>query len=314
MLVVILFVAFKRCGKPSVRENLFRPSWLKLLAVAVAIGAGILEEVIFRRWTMNWLMSSRLRCRPASFRFRSALWCGSCHLGLDGKERACRYGCDAGDQFARSHAGHRFPAFRPQLGTLHRRAFPNQFADRTGARPCRHTRRNGSKLKIQIRTSSIGLSKRGLSVSCFDAAASPSSRRPWLPPSSWAISTRVLKSPRPPGSFSMRCLHKSARKPTQSALANYRPMSVRRTRPISSPFSATPANFLENGDEASFTQQIRQLEYSAATEPLRDACETVITRLRKERADKEAAAAAEVVVVLQKAGEVVRTAKTPAGS
>jgi hypothetical protein len=41
---------------PSVRENLFRPSFLKLLAIALAISAGILEEVMFRRWTMNWLM------------------------------------------------------------------------------------------------------------------------------------------------------------------------------------------------------------------------------------------------------------------
>ncbi len=42
---------------PSVRANLFRPSWLKLLAIALAIVAGILEEVMFRRWTMNWLMA-----------------------------------------------------------------------------------------------------------------------------------------------------------------------------------------------------------------------------------------------------------------
>ena len=40
---------------PSVRENLFRISWLKLLGIAVAISAGILEEVVFRRWTMNYL-------------------------------------------------------------------------------------------------------------------------------------------------------------------------------------------------------------------------------------------------------------------
>ncbi|HEV3244312.1 MAG TPA: CPBP family intramembrane glutamic endopeptidase [Chthoniobacterales bacterium] len=40
---------------PSVRENLFRISWLKLLGIAVAISAGILEEVVFRRWIMNYL-------------------------------------------------------------------------------------------------------------------------------------------------------------------------------------------------------------------------------------------------------------------
>lgn len=42
---------------PSVRKHLVRPSFLKLLALAVAIAAGILEEVMFRRWTMNWLMA-----------------------------------------------------------------------------------------------------------------------------------------------------------------------------------------------------------------------------------------------------------------
>ena len=55
MLVVVLFVAFS-ARLPSVRVNLFRPSFLKLLAIGVAVGAGILEEVMFRRWTMNWLM------------------------------------------------------------------------------------------------------------------------------------------------------------------------------------------------------------------------------------------------------------------
>jgi membrane protease YdiL (CAAX protease family) len=40
---------------PSVRGNLFRISWLKLLGIAVAISAGILEEVVFRRWIMNYL-------------------------------------------------------------------------------------------------------------------------------------------------------------------------------------------------------------------------------------------------------------------
>jgi uncharacterized protein len=51
----VIFVAFA-LRLPSVRENLFRPSFLKLLAIALAIGSGILEEVMFRRWTMNWLM------------------------------------------------------------------------------------------------------------------------------------------------------------------------------------------------------------------------------------------------------------------
>lgn len=40
---------------PAVRANLFRPSFLKLLALAVAVMAGILEEVIFRKWLMDYL-------------------------------------------------------------------------------------------------------------------------------------------------------------------------------------------------------------------------------------------------------------------
>jgi membrane protease YdiL (CAAX protease family) len=55
LLATIIFVAVA-LRLPSVRENLFRPSLLKLLAIALAISAGILEEVMFRRWTMNWLM------------------------------------------------------------------------------------------------------------------------------------------------------------------------------------------------------------------------------------------------------------------
>jgi hypothetical protein len=55
VLTTAIFVAFA-LRLPSVRANLFRPSFLKLLAIALAIGSGILEEVMFRRWTMNWLM------------------------------------------------------------------------------------------------------------------------------------------------------------------------------------------------------------------------------------------------------------------
>jgi membrane protease YdiL (CAAX protease family) len=52
--VTALYVAIA-ARLPSVRENLFRISWLKLLALAVAISAGILEEIVFRRWLMNHL-------------------------------------------------------------------------------------------------------------------------------------------------------------------------------------------------------------------------------------------------------------------
>jgi hypothetical protein len=39
---------------PSVRANLVRPSGLKVLGLLVAVSAGILEEVMFRRWVMDF--------------------------------------------------------------------------------------------------------------------------------------------------------------------------------------------------------------------------------------------------------------------
>jgi uncharacterized protein len=54
--VVVIFVGMA-ARLPSVRQNLFRPSALKFIAIFLAIGSGILEEVMFRRWTMNWLMN-----------------------------------------------------------------------------------------------------------------------------------------------------------------------------------------------------------------------------------------------------------------
>lgn len=54
LIVAALYVALA-ARLPSVRENLFRISGLKLLGLAVAISAGILEEVVFRRWIMNYL-------------------------------------------------------------------------------------------------------------------------------------------------------------------------------------------------------------------------------------------------------------------
>jgi membrane protease YdiL (CAAX protease family) len=53
-LVIIGFVHFSR-RLPSVRANLFRPSWLKLLALLVAIASGLCEEMIFRKWLMDLL-------------------------------------------------------------------------------------------------------------------------------------------------------------------------------------------------------------------------------------------------------------------
>ncbi len=52
--VAVAFIAFAS-GLPSVRSNLFRASLLKILALAVAIAAGLCEECIFRKLLMDSL-------------------------------------------------------------------------------------------------------------------------------------------------------------------------------------------------------------------------------------------------------------------
>ncbi len=54
--VTILFVV-SSARLPSVRENLVRFSGLKLLAIGVAVSAGILEEVFFRKLVMDYLLA-----------------------------------------------------------------------------------------------------------------------------------------------------------------------------------------------------------------------------------------------------------------
>jgi uncharacterized protein len=56
LLAFVVFVAFTGYGAkrfPSVRENLLTPSFLKVLALAVAVSAGFCEETIFRKWVMD---------------------------------------------------------------------------------------------------------------------------------------------------------------------------------------------------------------------------------------------------------------------
>ena len=52
--VTALFV-WQSMRLPSVRANLLLPSFLKLLGLAVAIAAGFLEEIIFRKWLMDYV-------------------------------------------------------------------------------------------------------------------------------------------------------------------------------------------------------------------------------------------------------------------
>jgi membrane protease YdiL (CAAX protease family) len=51
-LVTVAFVVLS-ARLPSVRANLFRPSWLKLLALGMALVSGILEEIFFRSMLMD---------------------------------------------------------------------------------------------------------------------------------------------------------------------------------------------------------------------------------------------------------------------
>jgi membrane protease YdiL (CAAX protease family) len=57
LLAVAVFVGFATFSArlPSVRANLFRPSLLKVLAIAVAITAGFCEEAVFRKFFMDRL-------------------------------------------------------------------------------------------------------------------------------------------------------------------------------------------------------------------------------------------------------------------
>jgi uncharacterized protein len=56
LVVTVLFVALS-VRLPSVRANMLRPTWLKALGLVVAVSAGILEELVFRKLLMNYLMS-----------------------------------------------------------------------------------------------------------------------------------------------------------------------------------------------------------------------------------------------------------------
>jgi membrane protease YdiL (CAAX protease family) len=55
--IVAAAFIFSSLRLPSVRANLVRPSFLKLLAILMAIAAGTLEEAIFRRMLMNYLQT-----------------------------------------------------------------------------------------------------------------------------------------------------------------------------------------------------------------------------------------------------------------
>jgi small-conductance mechanosensitive channel len=51
--VAVAFITTSAWRLPAVRASLFRPSWLKLLAIGVGLVAGVLEEIAFRAMLMD---------------------------------------------------------------------------------------------------------------------------------------------------------------------------------------------------------------------------------------------------------------------
>lgn len=50
------YIAYTATAESTVRKNLFRFSWLKVIGIWAAIVTGIVEEVVFRQLLMDWLM------------------------------------------------------------------------------------------------------------------------------------------------------------------------------------------------------------------------------------------------------------------
>jgi uncharacterized protein len=78
-LVTGLFV-WQSMRLPSVRENLLRLSFLKVLGLAVAISAGFLEEIVFRKWLMDYLrdqdigVALQVLASAATFGLAHGIW------------------------------------------------------------------------------------------------------------------------------------------------------------------------------------------------------------------------------------------------
>jgi CAAX protease family protein len=77
--VAVLWVGFA-ARLPSVRRNLVKPSWLKLLALVLAVSAAICEEAIFRKSLMNGLqtrgygVAAQLAVSALAFGGAHAVW------------------------------------------------------------------------------------------------------------------------------------------------------------------------------------------------------------------------------------------------
>jgi membrane protease YdiL (CAAX protease family) len=71
---------FSASAISMVRQHLFARTWLKLLAVVAALAAGVLEEVVFRKWVMDYLNNRghsslvQVGVSAASFGVAHLLW------------------------------------------------------------------------------------------------------------------------------------------------------------------------------------------------------------------------------------------------
>lgn len=144
LLVIIGFVHFSR-RLPSVRDNLFRLSWLKVLAVLVAVASGFCEEMIFRKWLMDLLQHKgygpilQVAGSALAFGLVHAVWGlmrGSLRAGLGAMIATGGLGLALALVYVASH----------RIVLPYRSAFPDQSTDRTRLGDCRRPRRNVSPI------------------------------------------------------------------------------------------------------------------------------------------------------------------------
>ncbi|MGZ5065603.1 MAG: CPBP family intramembrane glutamic endopeptidase [Usitatibacter sp.] len=79
-ILVTIYYVWGVAHIPAVRERMFRPTLLKLVAVIAAVMAGIVEEVIFRKWVMDYLdragmgMTLQVLASGVAFGLAHATW------------------------------------------------------------------------------------------------------------------------------------------------------------------------------------------------------------------------------------------------
>jgi membrane protease YdiL (CAAX protease family) len=78
--LVVTYYVWGAAQIPSVREHMFRPTPLKLLAVLAGVMAASAEEVIFRKWIMDyldkhtWGMALQVIASGVAFGLAHAMW------------------------------------------------------------------------------------------------------------------------------------------------------------------------------------------------------------------------------------------------